>query len=226
MKKVIHEFNLVEIALAIAIIAIGISQILVLFPIGLNTNKEASADNNMADIGEYLMSYLRAGYEADLTRPAASKKFNLPTSLSDLEAGDEGLDVNNVPTAWVPLDSKTQAASCFYRSNNVFLFQQKSLVEGTYIADFSVIAKVWSDTKFDIYLPDIYHQFTSTAPHYASSANLNAGGTSLSTYLTTKNIIRAFNIELSWPAEIPYAEREKKVFRFELFNEATDNTTW
>ena len=225
MKKTVHSFNLVEIALAIAIIAIGISQILVLFPIGLNTAKEASADNNMADIGEYLMSYLRAGYESDWNR--ASKKFNLPSSLTGLTAGDEGLDVNDLPTAWKPLDGRSQAASCFYRNNDVFLFQQKSVIEGEYIADFSVIAKVWSDKSFDIYLPDIYQKHTSTAPYYTSSANLkNGSGISLSTYLTSKDIIRAINIELSWPAEVPYAEREKKNFRFELFNEATDNTTW
>ena len=224
MKKVIHYFNLVEIALAIAVIAIGISQILVLFPIGLNTTKEASADNNMADIGEYLMSYLRAGYEADWTR--AAKKFNLPESLSGLTAGDEGLDVNDLPAAWKPLDGKSQEESCFYRYNDVFLFQQKSVIEGEYIADFSVIAKVWSDKSFDIYLPDIYQQYTSTAPHYVSSTLLKNNTMSLSAYLTTKNIIRAINIELSWPAELPYSEREKKNFRFELFNEATDNTTW
>ena len=52
MKRQIrkHPFNMVEIALAMAIIAIGLSGILVLFPVGINASKSAIADNNLADI--------------------------------------------------------------------------------------------------------------------------------------------------------------------------------
>ena len=49
-----HQFNLVEIALAIAIIAIGMSSILVMFPVGINATKSSIAQNNMTDIAEYM----------------------------------------------------------------------------------------------------------------------------------------------------------------------------
>ena len=54
MKKrfIRHGFNMVEVALALAIIAIGISSILVLFPVGANANKAAIANNNLADIAD------------------------------------------------------------------------------------------------------------------------------------------------------------------------------
>ena len=56
MKRQIrkHPFNMVEVALAMAIIAIGLSGILVLFPVGINASKSAIADNNLADIAEYI----------------------------------------------------------------------------------------------------------------------------------------------------------------------------
>ena len=56
MKRQIRKypFNMVEIALAMAIIAIGLSGILVLFPVGINASKSAIADNNLADIAEYI----------------------------------------------------------------------------------------------------------------------------------------------------------------------------
>ena len=67
MKKrfIRHGFNMVEVALALAIIAIGISSILVLFPVGANANKAAIANNNLADIAEYMMSYIRAGVTSE-----------------------------------------------------------------------------------------------------------------------------------------------------------------
>ena len=66
MKKIQKKFfNMVEIALAMAIIAIGLSSILVLFPVGVNANKSAIADNNLADIAEYVMSHLRAGCSSE-----------------------------------------------------------------------------------------------------------------------------------------------------------------
>ena len=76
MKKrlIRHYFNMVEIALALAVLAIGMSSILVLFPVGINANKSAIADNNLADIGEYLMGYLRAGCAAEWAKIAKDKK--------------------------------------------------------------------------------------------------------------------------------------------------------
>ena len=50
---------MIEVALAMAIIAIGISSILVLFPVGINASKSAIADNNLADIAEYIFGYYK-----------------------------------------------------------------------------------------------------------------------------------------------------------------------
>ena len=85
MKKrlVKHCFNMVEIALALAVLAIGLSSILVLFPVGINANKSAIADNNLADIGEYLMGYLRAGCAAEWAKIAKDREgVETPPALS------------------------------------------------------------------------------------------------------------------------------------------------
>ena len=49
MKKrlIKHYFNMVEIALALAVLAIGMSSILVLFPVGINANKAAIAERRI-----------------------------------------------------------------------------------------------------------------------------------------------------------------------------------
>ena len=58
--KIKHGFNLIEITLAIAIIAFGMSSILVLFPTGLQTTTDAVADSVVPDTADYVLSYWQA----------------------------------------------------------------------------------------------------------------------------------------------------------------------
>ena len=69
MKRVTKfRLNLNEIELSMAVIAIGLSSILVLFPIGINASKESIADNNLPDAAEYVLSLFRAGMMSDWYR--------------------------------------------------------------------------------------------------------------------------------------------------------------
>ena len=70
MKKryVKHGFNMVEVALALAVIGIGITSIMVLFPVGINANKAAIADNNTADVAEYLLGYVQMRINDDFRK--------------------------------------------------------------------------------------------------------------------------------------------------------------
>ena len=54
--RIRYNFNMVEIALATAVIAIGISSILVLFPIGINATRAAIEENCYSDAVETLLS--------------------------------------------------------------------------------------------------------------------------------------------------------------------------
>ena len=65
MRK--QYFNLIEIALAIAIIAVGMSSVLVLFPAGLNAVNSAAADNSAPDA-----VHSRARYTTSVARAFAA----------------------------------------------------------------------------------------------------------------------------------------------------------
>jgi type II secretory pathway pseudopilin PulG len=58
--KIYRYFNMIEITLAIAIIAFGMSSILVLFPVGLNASRDSIADNYSANAVEQFISYIQA----------------------------------------------------------------------------------------------------------------------------------------------------------------------
>ena len=57
--KTTYKFNMVEIALAIAIIAIGLSAVLVLFPVGINATRAAMDENSSADVSEFVANFVR-----------------------------------------------------------------------------------------------------------------------------------------------------------------------
>jgi len=207
---------MVEIALALAVLAIGISSILVLFPVGINANRSAMADNNLADISEYLMGYLRAGCAAEWADIAADKN-NAPsgsdyfftdkiaTSYSAIgTTGDSGIDPES--TDYKDIDSNTgRISSNLYQvsttgtyPNSVFLYK---LTTGD-IVDFAAVVKVWREN------PDFLIRKADN-----SIASIPSPGT-LRPYATV------LCVEISWPAQAPYAQREKRLFRQEIFNEA------
>lgn len=223
-RRIKHGFNMVEIALALAVLAIGISSILVLFPVGIGANRSAIADNNLADISEFLMGYLRAGCNAEWAKIAADKisspadtdyffssATDMATSLtavtntgSETYGDQSGID----PTATAYTGTTNQVADNLYRvassdmKNSVFLYKQTS---GD-IVDFAAIVKVWRDTSTDV-------------PFYSRTAadaiqTINPSVSQLRPYTT------ALCIEISWPAQAPYAQREKRLFRQEIFNQA------
>lgn len=240
MKKrlVKHCFNMVEIALALAVLAIGMSSILVLFPVGINANKSAIADNNLADIGEYLMGFLRAGCAAEWAKIADDRKstveagetpsapsqsefffsnkiatsYNQVKDLGEPKSGTkyEGID---------PLSDDYKKGGARSITDNLYLLQSSgSSYENSAflykqmtgdIVDFAAVVKVWRE-EYSFYALDAadndYTKVTVNPSSYSSD--------SVNQYATV------LCIEISWPAQAPYDQREKRLFRQEIFNEA------
>lgn len=237
MKKKIrrHPFNMVEIALAMAIIAIGLSGILVLFPVGINASKNAIADNNLADIAEYIMGYLQARCNEEWIKNANNPpepitllnsysetyypfSAKLPTSApSGSSVGDDDgvpldgeLGTNSIfdktiqgisiSTSDSTEKRRVKQATLFLGPDGAFLYRQ--MTNDT--VDFAAVVKVWRE-EINCYVPKI-----------------NAGSVTAPALIDENIPQYAHNLvlEISWPAEFPYANREKRVFRLEFFNQA------
>lgn len=198
-------FNMVEIALAMAIIAIGISSILVLFPVGLNASKSAIADNNLADVAEYLLGY----YKHFILNEFRNNR-SIYDNLKD-EPTSEDMNTQDWTSITNFANLKNATGSL---ENRVFKFEQTTTPSGssTPVVDFSAVAKIWVPA------------FPSPAPagttFVLQSRNWNATGAPYSSqYIpATGNYAITVCLELSWPAEVPYQHREKRVFVQELYN--------
>lgn len=76
--KKIQFFNMIEILLALAVIAIGMTSVLGLFPVGLNASRNAVAENCSADIADQMVTYLRV--ISEINNNQYSKAFTDPVS--------------------------------------------------------------------------------------------------------------------------------------------------
>lgn len=205
MKKRLrkHYFNMVEIALALAVLAIGLSSILVLFPVGVNANRSAIANNNLADIAEYMMGYLRAACMAKWIAEAQGAGDDTLSFLNDISSTRPSSIFDN---KGVNLDTDckneiTPSGNLFYEEGE-FIFKQ---VSGDTV-DFAAVIKVWEDDFNEMRVPSV-----------------DAGGNFVYTDFKKPtgfdNYAKAFCVEISWPAQAPWEQREKRIFRQEFFNE-------
>lgn len=172
---------MVEIALATAIIAIGISSILVLFPIGINATRAAMDENCYPDAAETVARFVRSKYlsawriEADTaaigTMPAFPETLPTAEKFPEEKKDDPGENATLTDTAFtetVKVDGTDIKSGLQQYSNGVYKFTRAGY-NGEEI--FSATVKIWSkpadlktasDTssaKAPLYIPNTTNNF-------------------------------------------------------------------
>jgi len=229
MKR--FKFNMVEIALAVAVISIGLSAVLVLFPVGINATRAAMDENCCSDAAENITRYVRGRFLAEWQGNAQMSSFTgttpkfFDTSYSKNDP-DGGL-------TWAS-SAVTHFPELFRASNagdGVYKFVRTG-ASGEEI--FSAVVKVWmpSDDLFGDYDQDnrksacpIY--VPNTAPGRNNAPQLVTGTASDTTIglsdgsnpVQFGSIVQSVLVEISWPADLPAADRvNKRVFRVDVYN--------
>lgn len=226
-SKNISFFNMIEIALAMAIIAFGMTSILGLFPVGLNACRNSVAENYSADAVEQFSSYLKGyaesssanfdklfapgGFYPDAPKPlpAVLNSTNYITATQDfLDGITIGKDhtrvtaYNPVPivTGWTIFPAKNAALKNIYfvaSGSGNYLNPGGAVFPST---DFTGMLVVWK----------------SPLTYYRPNSNNPPDGWTTATddaYVTGA----ALNIEVSWPLEVAdYTARHTKTFYMEV----------
>ena len=227
---------MVEIALAIAIIAIGISAILVLFPIGINATRAAMDENSSTDVAEYIANFVRGKYlthwkqqfdtwnSGDKTGTLNFTAPTLWTATTDTPPG-ENAELSPEPGYTCEVkdpEGKTLKVGLQKYSDGWYYFNRVS-PEG--VESFSAQIKIKSvkedittaadstNAKCPIYVPDAANTFTPKV--------VGEGGIQLQS--STGNVdfgafAQSAMVEISWPANLPEDERTKRVFRVDVYN--------
>jgi hypothetical protein len=206
---------MIEVVLAMAIIAFGMSSILGLFPVGLNALKSSMVDNYCSDSVDQMIGYIKNQAEY-----SAGNYTAFVTGLPDAAAltAAVGADRSKL-VGGKTLDAYSADFLTDYRTSNfpatykrVFtdmnIFQVSAgmpylyyIVQGQITSkniDFSAMLLVWKS-------PVSYTVKDAAGNWYNGPAVPNA-----------YQYFSGINFELSWPLEKPYAQREKKYYYIEV----------
>jgi hypothetical protein len=135
MKPIKRYFNMVEVALAMAVVGLGIAGIMSLFPVGLNASRDAIGDNYSADATNDFIQYIIQFARVSDTNWDVLK--GLPTS----NPGEAGEGASADLTGWTnPIPQYPQV----YMKNGVSylfrIYQGKDIPTNT---DFRGAIRLW-----------------------------------------------------------------------------------
>lgn len=184
-------FNMIEVTLAIAVVGLGMTGIMALFPVGFQASRDSIGDNYSADAGEQFLSYL-----------GRTCQTNWTTLIHD--GTTDGTILSTPPTigptdTLVPTTGRISDTNLFLSGygSNIFCIKQPA----TGNPDFTAHIKVW---KSPITNMNIGGASGISIPYYDAVYNIGAA---------------RLNVEISWPVEKPYTAREKRFFCLELFKQ-------
>ena len=219
MRVRIYKFNMIEVLLAIVVVTLAITGVFALFPVGLNASKNATADNSISDIAEYVIAHVRADVQNKLIEgdykgfdeENIGKVFNkIDENLKkEMLDGYENLE-NYELMDGEPETDKNKATILRYKdSTGIYLIRQLSGPENDRYEDFTAYARVFVDSAgVD---NDRFVQYNKTGKFEPGKSEFEVA-----------RFLVPVVLELSYPATLPYAEREKRYFRFEIFNHQYD----
>lgn len=181
-----QRFNLVEIVIALGIVAIGVTAVMGFLPMGLNASRDAIADNYAADSSDQLLHYLSSTIQEDW-----SQLDNFGSTPPNVAAGSGDLTTWTVITG-TNIYTKDYVGKTVYR-----ILQQTDDIDGigTTVVDFDAMVRIWKTT--------------TKAWEYNGSDFVD---TEDSTYAKRALL----NLEISWPAVVNFGARRKTYYALEV----------
>lgn len=220
LNRKIQFFNMIEVLLALAVIAVGMTSILGLFPVGINASRDAVAENSSADVADQMITYLRVINES-VKRDPSTNAIIPPTNYD-----------NNIKATGTSAyqESKYSDETVINTQSALFLNYYKTGDVSTTSSTFPRVAEGWSifrTTTVALLEPQMFFivqgpnctgdggnrniDYSAMALVWKSAVLFSCNDSALqpSPYIYSGQL----NIELSWPLELPYSERKKRYYQ-------------
>lgn len=232
----LNFFNMIEVVLAMAIIAFGMTSILGLFPVGLNALKASMAENSCSDAIDQVNGYLKnqAEYSTATYRALFTDATALPTA-KPTTINSKTLDQNTAafltaynasctagcvwcaghPRQCSGINSGTAPCTCMLSYPKVFAdWNIYRTADGTNSPSVYFVIQGSTNTKAYDYAAMI---LVWRSPVKFNVPNPAAAGTWYPTVTDgAYSNFAGLNFEISWPLQKPYAEREKRYYYIEV----------
>lgn len=207
-----HCFNMIEVALAMAIIAFGMTSILGLFPVGINASRNSIAENASIDSVEQFAGYIRSVSESspgnfDSLFSNASGALKTVSTLP-VNATIDSVTANFLDEFRIDRTTNLIPGFSLYSSSDPAIYFVVQGPDGSANCDFMAMLKVWRSPVTMNFRID--SSAVTDHDRVNKDVNYNWGG--------------GLNIEISWPLSkhtptskgIPYSERQKRNYYIEV----------
>ena len=205
-----YRFNMIEISFAILIIAIGVTSIFGLIPVGSKSQSDAMTYSMATDAAETVLSRIASEITED---DGSDTNWNAMifdgSSFGSIGVDPDDVELPNVAavkddSAWTHLDGGKLSSnkSGVYTWDNasngtVHRFTQFTTLGSTNLRDVDMLARVWQSPIAPI-------------GYNNTGANMMMNNSVL------------LNIEMSWPIHLGYTERKKLYYQLEVFCSSCD----
>lgn len=203
--KIKEIFTLVEVTMAIAVMAIGMMGIMALFPIGFQATKNAVGDNYSSELADQFLNLIAMQSKMYSTNDGGATL----DGWGDWITGDGGAGTGDL----IPVnkDASPEVAD----PDAVSTSKVVTGLEGIYIIDqaaglYYVEAKSESIKDFSA----VMALWKGEIPYWYDS-NLD-GTVDTEEHIPYKNAVRLY-LEISWPASLPYKQRKKRYYVRDVF---------
>jgi hypothetical protein len=187
-------FNMIEVTLAIAIVALGMVGILALFPVGLQSTRDAIGDNYVNDASQLFLSYIKLSAKSVASPPTQASIDTAWNTLSVIPTAKPD-PAGSVDTVNPSLTGFTETAAPNVYSSDTTPGLYRVYQGSSDVNDFKAAVRIWKALTVS---PIHTNHWDKWSPSdYSKSCGLN--------------------IEFSWPVEKPYNVRMKRFFYYELF---------
>jgi len=179
---------MVEVALGLGLIAMGMVSTVGVFPVALTAARDSIAESYAADSADHLLHALAGRMRMPNAQGQFANWDALGTSLPDAKPASAE------PAVWSEwFADDTTTFSVGGASSEFYKVEQRA--SGAAQADFCAIYRLWrDDVTYSKYVNGQWQQMTAD-PDKAI----------------------AINLEVSWPSSVPYDRRQKGLFRLEVY---------
>jgi len=179
-------FSLLEVLLALAVIAFGLVSIMALLPASVKSGRDSVSETHSSQAASHLIQVLSSRMEAASTQDAwDAAALVLPAAKPGVDEPEEGW------TLWL---SQSGMRYWLAGDNSEFYRLDMRRSEGD-SPEFTAVCRVWRDQ--------------------VTISQYDAGAWSTRTMDWGDAI--ALNVEISWPARMPYVRRDKALYALNVF---------
>jgi len=207
-----HPFSMVEILLALGVVAIGICSIMVLFPVGATATRDAEVVNYASQAADQLLSVLKYNLTYDKSASGKSKTawekvdaftvVNQTTIDAALTAAQASL-----ASGWAAPSSTNSVLGGEIASGNLFVPQSASNAQ-----IFLLVSR--SDGKTSV--SDLDTAAQNGNIDFRAIAILTKQQIRIGTNDLPDSMGSRFVLEIRWPVELPYAAQKSEEYILEI----------